>query len=159
MRRSRVFEVVLPTSHTVVVPGDVTEPFVKTGKRRVEVRSWFDGQEVRFHAALQKRKDGYHLMFSRQKQKALGVFPGDFFQMQLYEDQTEFGAEIPDELQETFSQWPEAHTAFMELTDGAKRSVIYGIARYRTPQKRIDKSLEVCERLCQGLRKTRDLFD
>ena len=159
MKCSAKFEIHLHGSHMVGLPRRDIEFFLKTGQRRVEVRAFFEGREIKFHAALQKRKGGYFIMFSKAKQKALHLFPGNYFHLQLCEDQTAFGVEIPPELQETFSQWPEAHAAFLELSDGSKRSLIYGIARYKTPQKRVDKSLQICERLSQGIRKTRNLLN
>ena len=158
MIESAVFTEHLYGRYWVRLPEAVVIPFMEAGKRRVEVLAWFDGKQIRFHAAIQKRKGSYLLMFSRKHQKSLGIFPNDYFKMQLREDQTEFGAELPPELREAFVQWPEAYKAFLNLTDGAKRSVIYGIARYKSPQLRVDRTLMVCERLCQGVRNPRELF-
>ena len=79
------------------------------------------------------------------------------FEIELLEDNTEFGVVVPDELQEVFSQWPEAAEAFRSLTDGRKRSFIYAIRPCKTPQIWVNKALEACERLVLGVRNSRDL--
>ena len=158
MMESPVFEVSLHGTYGIVLPERIVAPFLEAGQKRVEVFARHAANEVRFHAALQKRKGLYRLIFGKRHQKELGIFPNDFFKIQLREDQTEFGVEIPEELGETFRQWPEAYKAFLDLTEGSKRSVIYAISRYRTPQTRVEKALQVGERLVQGVRKPRDLF-
>ena len=47
-------------------------------------------------------------------------------------------------------------TPFLET--GQKRVEVYAFSRHRTPQKRVEKALQVGQRLVEGIRKPRDLF-
>lgn len=155
--KSPEVEVSLKGTHSVLLPEAVVTPFLEKGQKRAVVVATFEDQRIRFHAALQKRKGSYWIMFSKRHQKALGIFPNDYFRLHLEEDQTEFGAEMPPELEEVFYQDPEAHQLFRGLSPGACRSVIYGVARYKTAQRRVDLALDICERLKMGIRSGREL--
>lgn len=157
MMRSPFVELLLTRGHAVVLPESVLRPFLEKGLTRLAVRVRFEGQELFFHAALLALPEGYCITLSKAKQRRLGLGPGDRFEVQLEEDQTEFGVELPPELEEVFRQDPEALELFRRLTPGACRSVIYAVAGFRTPQRRIDLCLLVCERLRRGFRSAREL--
>jgi hypothetical protein len=155
--KSPAAELNLQGTHSVRLPPSLVDPFINKGQRRAVVVACFEDRTVRFHAALQKRKGAYWIMFSKGHQKALGIFPNDYFRLHLEEDQTEFGAEMPPELEEVLYQDPEAAHLFRGLSPGACRSVIYAVARYKTPQRRVDLALDICERLKVGMRSGREL--
>lgn len=157
MMRSPEMEVFITRSHAVVLPEPAVAPFLEAGHSRVGVRVRFEGQELFFHAALFPVPEGHCITLSKAKQRALGLGPGDCFVVVLEEDQTEFGVELPPEMQEVFQQDPEALALFRGLTPGACRSVIYAIAGFKSPQRRVDLALLVCERLRRGYRSAREL--
>lgn len=98
------------------------------------------------------------MMFGKRYQKELGVFPNDYFQLQFFEDKSKYGVEVPEELEEVFLTDQEALKIFETLTDGLKRGLIYAIARYKTSQTRIDKSLTLCENLKRGVNDPRQML-
>lgn len=91
------------------------------------------------------------LMFSKEKQKALGVFMNDYFTMQLFEDQSKYGVDMPEELEAVLLSDHDAYIIFENLTPGKQRSIIYAILRYKSSQTRIDKSLILTENLKRGV--------
>lgn len=157
MMRSPKTELCITRSHAVILPDALVRPFLEAGQTRVAVRVGFEQQELFFHAALFPLPEGHCITLSKAKQRELGVGPGDYFEVTLEEDQTEFGVELPPEMEEVFHQDPEAGALFRRLTPGACRSVIYAVAGFKSPQRRVDLALLVCERLHRGYRSAREL--
>ena len=91
-------------------------------------------------------------MSGKKNQKALGVFPNDYFTLQFFEDTTKYGVELPEELEAVLISDYDAFQIFESFTEGKKRGIIYSISRYKTSQTRIDKSLLLCENLKRGIR-------
>lgn len=158
MLKSPEFEVQLSGSHAVYFPIDIGQPFLKQGKDRVKVIARHEGKELSFHAALQQRHNQLVITFSRAKQDALSIFKNDVFTLQLYEDTSQYGVDIPEELTAVLALDPVANKIFESLTDGRKRSLIYMIMRYKNPQTKIDKSLLLCENLKRGVRNPKELL-
>ncbi|MBT8178084.1 MAG: YdeI/OmpD-associated family protein [Eudoraea sp.] len=155
---SPVFEVRLGSIHSLPLPEEIVKPFLEKGHSRVRIAAYHEGNSISFHGALQGRGTGYFLMFGKQNQKALGVFPNDYFQLQFFEDTSKYGVDMPEEFDAVLESDPEARELFESLTDGRKRGLIYAILRYKSTQTRIDKSLILCENLKRGIRDPRALF-
>ena len=155
---SPVFEVRLGQTHSLSLPEAIVKPFLDKGHQRVQIKAEFEGNAIQFHGAIQKRGQGYYLMFGKQNQKSLGVFPNDFFQLQFFEDTSKYGVDMPEEFDAVLQSDPEAMDVFESLTIGKKRNLIYAILRYKTSQTRIDKALILCENLKRGIRDPRELF-
>ncbi len=158
MLQSGKIEVTVSGMHSIYIPDEIAGQFLEKGFQRVQVIASFEGRSLRFHAALQKWKGRQVITFGQKNQKALGVFPNDYFEIQLTEDHSRYGVELPEELEAVLEGDPEALELFEGFTDGKKRSIIYMIARYATSQTRIDKSLLLCTNLKKGIRKTADLL-
>lgn len=153
MLQSDPFEVSLAHNHGIVLPDAVVQPFLKKGLTRVKVKASFQGAEVNFHAALVKKKNGLcMMMFSNEKQKTLGVFMNDYFTMQLFEDQSKYGVDMPEELEAVLLSDYDTYSIFETLTPGRQRSIIYAIMRYKNSQTRIDKSLLLTSNLKRGIK-------
>ena len=98
------------------------------------------------------------MMFGKRYQKELGVFPNDYFQLQFFEDDSKYGAELPEELEVVLMSDYEAFEIFESFTPGKQRGIIYGILSYKASQTRIDKSILICENLKKGIRYNPDLL-
>ena len=158
MTKSATFEVTLKGNHSLLIPEKYALPFCDTSKTRVKVIAEFEGRSITFHAALQKSKVGYLMIFGKRYQKELGVFPNDYFQLQLFEDNSRYGVDIPEELEAVLQSDEEVSEIFHSFTPGRIRGMIYTIARYKHSQTRIDKSLLLAENLRRGIREPRELF-
>jgi hypothetical protein len=156
--KSEVFEVSLKGNHSLVVPDLVALPFLEAQQQRVGVRAVFEGKTIDFHAAIQRYKGQYLITFGKRYQKELGVYPNDYFELQLFEDKSKYGVEMPEELEAVLRSDPEASDIFHSFTAGRIRGLIYTVARYKNSQTRIDKSLILAENLRRGIRDPRQLF-
>jgi len=157
--KSKVFEITLTGKYySLLLPEEIVLPFVENKMKRVKVKASFREKEISFHAAIQKRHEHYYMMFGKRYQKELGVYPNDYFQLQLFEDTSKYGVEMPEELDAVLLSDYDAYEIFESLTDGTKRGVIYTIIRYKNVQTRIDKALLLCENLKRGVRDRMKLF-
>jgi len=141
-----------------LLPEEIVAPFLKQKIKRVRAVAKFEGKELNFHGALQKRNGNHYMMFGKRYQKELGIFPNDYFQLQFFEDTTKYGVEMPEELNAVLLSDYEAFEIFESLTAGKKRGIIYAIARYKNSQTKIDKALLMCENLKKGVRDNRFLL-
>ncbi|MGI9546281.1 MAG: YdeI/OmpD-associated family protein [Flavobacteriaceae bacterium] len=156
--KSPVFEVCLRGSHALVIPDEFALLFLDQGHKRVQVSAAFGGKSISFHAALQKYNQQFVISFGKRYQKQLGVFPNDYFQLQLMEDSSKYGVDMPEELAAVLSADDEAHRVFHLLTEGKIRSLIYMISRYKNSQTRIDKSIILTDNLKRGIRDHKELL-
>lgn len=161
---SERFEVTLsgtiPTtgSHSVLIPIEIASAFAKAGHKRIAIKAFFENKEINFHGALHFYKEQYLISFGKRYQKELGVFPSDYFELQLLEDQSKYGVEVPGALQAVMDSDPEGFELFESLTPGKKRSLIYYIARFKTEQTQVDKALIIFSNLKRGIRDQRELL-
>ena len=149
---NNVVEVTLLETHQLTIPEEAARQFAEQGQQRIKVRATFQEKEIWFHAALRKNHGRFVIMFSKQKQKDLGLLPTDTFQLQLFEDDSKYGVDVPEEFEVVLSGDVAAYKVFETLTKGKQRSIIYAIKRFKDSQKRIDKSLLICENLKRGIR-------
>ena len=142
------------------VPASEVEKFPKEKRQRFKVKFTHRDKSIEVYAALRldKNTGDYRMMFSRGNQKKLGVFQNDYFEMQLLEDTSKYGVEMPEELDAVFKSDFEAFEIFETLTAGKKRSIIYSIKRIKNAQTRIDKALILCDNLRRGLTDQKILF-
>lgn len=157
---SEIFSVGMLDSYHLKIPNEVAEPFANAKQSRVKVKASFNGHEIDFYAAFKKDKanDTYMMMFGKRYQKELGVFQIDYFEMQLFEDTSKYGVEMPQELDAVFLSDYDAYQIFESLTSGKKRSIIYTIIRIKKSQSQIDKAIVLCNNLKRGITKPMELF-
>ena len=156
--KSDLFEVAITGMHNIQIPDKIAQPFLEAKQKRVRVEASFERQTLEFHAALQKRNNAYYIMFSKANQKTLGIFPNDYFQLQLFRDDTKYGVRMPEELEAVLMSDYEAFQVFESFTAGRKRGIIYMISRFKNSQTRINKSLALCENLKRGIKDPKLLF-
>lgn len=158
--KSKVFTIGLLDHYHLQIPNGVADPFAKAKLNRVKVKATFNENEIEFYAALKKDKtnDGYLMMFGKRYQKELGVFQNDYFEMQLFEDASKYGVEMPKELDAVLLSDYDAYKIFESLTAGKQRSIIYNIIRIKNSQPRIEKAIIMCDNLKRGITNPMDLF-
>ncbi len=155
---SPVFELSIKGMHSLVIPEEIARMFTEKGHSRVRVKAQFEGKILEFHAALKQYQGNYVMTFGKRYQKELGIFPNDYFQLQLFEDTSKYGVEVPEELEAVLQSDEDARQIFESFTPGKIRSIIYAIARYKGAQTRIDKSLILAENMKRGIRDQREIF-
>lgn len=147
--KSSIFKIIHIDIHNIFIPKEIYTPFADKNMNRVKVKILFNDKVLDFYAAVKKDKisGNFKMMFSKQKQKELNLSLGDEFEMQLFEDTSKYGVDVPEELEEVFLTDHEAFSIFETLTKGKQRSIIYAIKRFKGSQNKIDKALIMCENL------------
>ena len=155
---SEKFEVIISGTHGLEIPKSIAKPFEESGHKRIRVTAWFRENKIEFHAALTKYEGRYMISFGKRYQRPLGVSLSDYFQLQITEDSSKYGVDVPEEFTAVFDSDPEASKVFEALTDGKKRSLIYHVLRFKNSQTRIDKSIIIAENLKLGITDPKDLL-
>ena len=139
------------TSHTylLVLAVEIARPFVDTHGRRVIVE--INGHHS-WHAALSPHRDyGYYVMVSKANSKAADIDPEAEIEVVIRPDESKYGVEVPEEFLAVLETDPEGEAIFERMTDGGKRSVIHIVKRVKSSDNRIEKSLELMEKLKMGI--------
>jgi len=155
---SEKFETFITASSVVEVPESIAIPFYEKGYKRVQLIAEAKDKRLSVHVALRKVKGSFAVYFGKRNWKSLGLQLGDSIILQLQEDTTKYGVEMPEALQAVLDSDWEAYECFKNLTDGKKRSIIYYIRRYKNTQTQVDKSLLISERLKMGIQDSRLLM-
>jgi Domain of unknown function (DUF1905) len=100
-----------------------------------------------FHCAMMPKKPLHYIMLSKEKIKALKLTANEEIEVEIVPDQSEFGMEICEELQEVLQSDDEGNLWFEKLTSGKKRSLIYLISKTKNSQLKIEKSFVLMEHL------------
>lgn len=158
--KSEKFSIGLLDTYNLYIPEAIFKPFAEAKHSRVRIEISFNTKTIEFYAAVKKDKNtgDYKLMFSKEKQKQLGLSLNDYFDMQLFEDTSKYGVDMPEELDAVLLSDHDAYEIFESLTKGKQRSIIYGIIRVKNSQSKIDKALIMCENLKRGIRNPMELF-
>lgn len=155
---SEKFEVTITGTHGVIIPESIARPFDEAGHKRIRITASYRDKTISFHAALNKYQGNYVISFGKRYQKPLGVSANDYFQLQLEEDSSKYGVDVPEEFSAVMESDPEAAEIFEQLTDGKKRSLIYYVLRFANSQTRIDKALIISENLKLGIKDPKELL-
>lgn len=158
MLTSNRFTVHIEGTHSVHIPDAIGDAFAKAGHQRIAVKAYFKDRTLDFHCKLHHYKERYLITFGKRNQKALGIYPSDFFELQLFEDQTKYGVEVPEAFQAVLESDPEGAALFEQLTPGRQRGLIYYIARFKRAQTQVDKTLIIFENLKSGIKDPRLLI-
>ena len=126
-------------SHSVIIPDEIVSAFAKSSTRgsrpkgersakarhkRFAIKAFFESKEINFHGALHHYKGQYLISFGKRYQKELGIFPSDYFELQLLEDQSKYGVDVPEALQAVMDSDPKGFQLFENLTPGSKRRLM-----------------------------------
>ncbi|MDO1501035.1 YdeI/OmpD-associated family protein [Winogradskyella maritima] len=153
------FKTSLASKSTILIPEDLVQQLPKDSRSRVKVKTNFNGKSIDYHAALKRHSSGDYLMyFSKGKQDELGIAFGEEFTVQLFEDDSKYGVDLPEELEAVLLTDYEAYKIFESFTKGKQRSIIYAVKRYKSSQTKIDKSLLLCSNLKRGFHDQKLLF-
>ena len=126
------------------VPEDIAAQFIDGDNRRVRVH--LGGIPV-FPAALMKTKEYWFILLNKPNREKLKIAEGDKITMTLEKDLSEYGHEMPEELQVLLDQDEVGSGYFYELTKGKQRSLIYIVTKVKNTNSRLNKSLAIIEHL------------
>lgn len=100
-----------------------------------------------YHMALMKSKDYWYVLVNQELRKKMELDEAPHFQVRIERDHSEFGHEVPEELQVLLDQDEEGNGHFRSLTPGKQRSLIYIVTTVKNPESRMKKSLAIIHHL------------
>ncbi|AWW32505.1 hypothetical protein DN752_21435 [Echinicola strongylocentroti] len=125
------------------VPDDVATAFIEGDDRRVICKI----ATIRFHAALMKSKAYWFILLNTTLREKLGIQEGKKVTINLEKDRSEFGHDMPEELQVLLDQDEEGNKYFRSLTMGKQRSLVYIVTKVKNSNSRLNKALAIVEHL------------
>ena len=126
--------------HHFKVPENIASTFIDGANRRVICR--LNGS-LELRAALMPSQEGWYILLNKNNRNQLGVSVGGPLEVAMKKDHSEFGMEMPDQLQLILGQNEQAEKAFYSLTKGKQRSLIYIVNKVKNPESRLKKALAI----------------
>ncbi|WP_200977510.1 YdeI/OmpD-associated family protein [Echinicola sp. 20G] len=125
------------------IPDDIAESFIVNENKRVicEIAT------IKFRAALMKSKDYWFVLINQALREKLGLNQGEQAMLSLVKDKSEFGHEMPEELQVLLDQDDTGNQYFRSLTMGKQRSLVYIVTKVKNSNSRLNKALAIVEHL------------
>jgi len=100
-----------------------------------------------FNAGIMYSKAYPFLLLNTNNVKALRLTIGKKVTIEVESDLSDFGMDMPVELQELFNQDVSAKAYFDELTKGKQRSLIYIVSKVKNTHSRLNKALAIADHL------------
>lgn len=99
-----------------------------------------------FSCGLNHLGDGnYFIMLTKDRIKMIGKTVGDSIAVQLEEDTSKLGIEIPEVLEILLDQDPRLNAKFLQLTPGKQRSIIFQMNKIKDLNKQVAKTIELID--------------
>ena len=129
----------------VNIPNEVAQEFVDGNDRRVIAQI---NEKHSFQCALLPNGRGdWFININQKRQKQFNLLEGQYIQVILEKDKSEYGLPVPEELYEFWNQDPEFSSVFHSLTKGKQRSLIHWVDAVKSPEKRVIRSWVLAEHL------------
>jgi len=95
-----------------------------------------------YHGGLVALGNGdAYISINQARMKKLGVSVGDEVTVELTLDNSKYGMQVPQELEEYLRQDPEGDRRFHQLAPGKQRYIIQYVSTVKSPQLRIDRAI------------------
>jgi hypothetical protein len=128
----------------IPIPDELAELFIEGDNKRVTCKI---NTAESYPAAIMKCKEYYFILVNQQLRSRLGISEGDKVSVILEKDRSEYGHEMPEELQVLMDQDEEGYGFFQALTKGKQRALIYLVNKVKNPTSRLNKSLAIISHL------------
>ncbi len=100
-----------------------------------------------YPAALMKTKTYWFILVNKKLKEKLLLNVGQKITVHLEKDHSQYGHEMPEELQVLLEQEEEANNYFKQLTPGKQRSLIYLVNQVKNSNSRLNRSLGIVSHL------------
>ncbi|RAI94122.1 YdeI/OmpD-associated family protein [Algoriphagus yeomjeoni] len=128
----------------IPISDGISKQMMDENHRRVLV--WIKN-EGPFHMALMKAKDYWYVLINQELRKRLNLSEETSFSLKIDRDHSEYGHEMPEELQVLMDQDEEGATFFKSLTPGKQRMMVYTVTKVKNPESRMKKALAIIHHL------------
>jgi hypothetical protein len=136
----------MPT-HIIVVPAEVLDAL--GGKATKRVICTIGGHALRL-GLLPLAGGGRYLMLSKDVCRTVGIALGQELDIDITPDPNPDHVDLPDELAEALSAWPEAETAFNRYSGSHRRAMARLVDEAKHRETRIRRAVQLVERLARG---------
>lgn len=127
------------------VPDDIYKSFADQKIKRVLLQI---NDHEKLHAGFMPEGNGkYFLMLSKDVMKKLQLAGGENVDVTITKDTTKYGMPICEEMKELLELDPDGEALFHKLTPGKIRSLLFVVNKFKSSDKRIEKSVIVLEHL------------
>lgn len=126
------------------VPEAIASVYIEGDNRRVRCQLNSIGP---LPLALMKCAEYWFVLINQNVLKKLKLVEGDSVMIRLEKDRSDFGHDMPEELQVLLDQDQEASKYFYALTKGKQRNLIYIVGKVKNPDSRLKKALAIASHL------------
>ncbi|MEZ4854357.1 DUF1905 domain-containing protein [Flavobacterium sp.] len=97
--------------------------------------------------AMSPKGDFHYILLNKEVLKKCKLEIGDEVSVIIKPDESKYGMEITEEMEEVLYSDPEGSKIFHQLTPGTQRTLIYIINKIKSSQLRIERSFVILEHL------------
>ena len=131
-------------SYHIKVPEDMASLLLEDKNRRITCTL---NETHAFPCALMHSNGFVFVNINKQIRAKLGLVMQQEVHVQIVKDTSEYGMEVPEELEVMLEQDEEGKRYFDQLTKGKQRSLIYLVLKVKNTNSRINKSLAIVHHL------------
>ena len=131
-------------SYHIPVPDAIASQMMDENHRRVLV--WIKDSGP-YHMALMKAKECWYVLVNQDLRTKFNLEGEKSFSVTMERDHSEFGHDIPEELQVLLDQDVEGNEFFRKLTPGKQRGLVYIVTTVKSSDARMRKSLAIIHHL------------
>jgi hypothetical protein len=130
----------------MIVPDEIAVIFVE-GRKPARVRCLLNGV-VDFQCAIRpKGGGGFYINIGTPLRQEGKLVLGQKLYAEVWKDESEFGRDVPEELQELLEMDEEGKRLFYAALPSHQRAIIYYVAGAKSVQVRIDRAIMMINRL------------
>lgn len=100
-----------------------------------------------YHCAMMPKGTFHYILVNNETCKKLKLQVNDEVEVEIIKDDSKYGINISEELEEVLFSDPEGSLLFHKLTSGKQRSLIHIINKIKSSQTKIEKSFVILEHL------------
>ncbi len=124
---------------------DIASKVISPDHRRVICQI---NKTIKTHSGLIPDGQGsYYIGVNKANRELLGVDLGDTVSVELQKDESKYGMEMPEELEELLLVDPEGEKYFETLTPGKQRNLIHLVSKPKTSHTRLKKAVGILDYL------------
>lgn len=132
--------------HFIEIPADIAETMFQTFPARAIVQI----HGIAFHAGVLRRKDGYYLVqMGKATLKKIKASLGECVEVILMPDNSEYGYEMPEEMQVLLDQDEDGRKVWEATSPGMKRSLLHYVNSAKSTDVRIKRAILILQRAAE----------
>lgn len=135
----------LPGMHYLEIPSEVVQEL--GGKMTMRLHCTVNSK-ITFQCGLMALGEGKaYISISKKRMQEIGVKLDDDVTVSLEKDDSTYGTEMPDEMDELLRQDEEGNRRFLLLKPSMQRYVLNHVSAVKSPQLRVDRAITLIENL------------